>query len=259
MMDEGDESKITVNTGKEYTVYILPRILIVGEGESFGYAIQLSIELDNKREICVTQYHKTSLPPTAEDRVNLRHIGTLDVTKKRQWEKLKVYGSFEAVIFNNPHVGYSLHRGEIFGVRKGKKVSEIFYTTLKKTLKDYSLRKRKRNVRKELLFEENISPDDEEINPKEKYLVKRTTMGKNEFILRKYCKYGPILLKPGGKLIVHGPADLRKLLSSVENKKNLGFTNGGRFSASPYYASYTPELTPGPVHPSMEFDPRYPP
>lgn len=247
-MAEGDDSKSTVNTGKEYTVYLLPRVLIVGEGASFDYAIKLSEKFANDKEICVTQYDVSDFP-SGKERDNLKILGRLDVTNENNWDRLKRFGPFEAIIFNNPHAGYQFHKGLVLGVTKGHTVSELFYDSIPgDSLADFSSG-HKVDIPKKELFSEVMETLPVSGKKRIIYLVEKTTMGLNEHILTKYSEYGVQLLKPGGKLIIHGPDTLKKVL-----KKKLGFTSKKPWSsASPYYHDYESELTHETVHESWGF------
>ena len=151
--------KLTVDRGApavEVTWLLeYPKVFIVGEGPSFPYAIGLAKRYakgeaaasrtigtklnakapatalsDVRKWIVVSQFDvhapPTTLPPNlivyrdAVLRDFSNNLGCFDVRKQVCWTRMTtIYGRFEAIIFNNPHPGYGMHRCNVFGLRDG--------------------------------------------------------------------------------------------------------------------------------------------
>lgn len=133
-----------------------PKVFIVGEGPEFPYAIGLAkkyakgesessrklrrravrnapdTKLSEERKwVIVSQFDIHSKPAGNDLPGNLlvyrdtvlkddsNKQGRFDVRDQQCWKRLvKIYGPFDAIIFNNPHPGYGMHRCDVFGLRK---------------------------------------------------------------------------------------------------------------------------------------------
>lgn len=125
-----------------------PKVFIVGEGPKFPYAIALAkryawgepAQGDKNRLrkwVAVSQYD-VSDPPKGDyprtlffykdskvrnpDNENGKGTGCFDVREKACWTRLdEQLGKFDAIIFNNPHPGYGMHRCDVFGLQGGSR------------------------------------------------------------------------------------------------------------------------------------------
>ena len=125
------------------------QMLIVGEGTSYEYAVALAGKYSNAfqapgfRWIVVTQYDVTDPNAVSTDmtvrswadgsalqhhnqrqdvqnalaRNMERRTTQFDATDAAHWQEvLNAYGAFDAVIFNNPHPGYGMHKWVVLGL-----------------------------------------------------------------------------------------------------------------------------------------------
>lgn len=127
------------------------QFLIVGEGTSYEYAVNLSRKYEDASDdrefkwIVVTQYdvvepnrvstrmsvlnwsngaqirnhNQRHSVQTALLRNMLRRPERFDATSEADWrDVLATYGEFDACIFNNPHIGYGVHMCVVMGLTK---------------------------------------------------------------------------------------------------------------------------------------------
>lgn len=162
-----DHHQVTVHV-KEGTASITlefkmryPTIFIVGEGEQWGYALGLARKYakgdadavrnrdlqpnnrapattlsDLRKWVIASQYDVTAAP-TVHVPSNLKVYrdasgpgGQFDVRNRDCWTRLKAsFDLFEAMAFNNPHPGYGVHKGTVFGLESasGRSASQGRY------------------------------------------------------------------------------------------------------------------------------------
>lgn len=138
-----------------------PKVMIVGEGTYFEYAVGLAEKYGNARGglawVYASQYDVTPVDELPHNHVGIHptdgrdtpydlharvenacasnlmilhgpdnddngNEGRFDATKAAHWQHvLDTYGEFESVIFNNPHPGYGLHECVVFGLKTGRR------------------------------------------------------------------------------------------------------------------------------------------
>jgi hypothetical protein len=243
--DAKETVKLEVGATGEVTLDLsFPRIFIVGEGDTFDYAVKLARKLDGttakRRWVIASQYDVKPAPkaPSANLLVYLdSEEGAFNCLDGDCWDRAaqKLGPVFEACIFNNPHAGHAMPKYDVIGVvtgfwRFGKWVSKSIaskeYDALG-DIKDYSSGAEV-EVDKGDVFEWD--------GEKGRYVAVQATMGLNEFLLQQYAANGGNYFQ-AASLEVNGPDWVADYLGTY------GLSKVGPFTSSPYYVNYTSNLT----------------
>lgn len=212
----------------------LLEIFVIGAGKNFGYARNLATNRSDLN-VLASQFDKhyqigeeNIEPKNFQIYRRNKHSNTkgFDATETTHWQAFKE-GQFDHIIFNNPHPGSHHPLIALKGIKKGSHIN--------KNWRQYPVTNYNKQTVKKL---------EDFADKKRNYNATTDILGLSQVLIRDTIIHSMSKLKLGGTLEINVPSGSHfdRIL------RELGFTQVGFFTNSPFFAPYQPNLTTNRLH-----------